>query len=189
MEKRYNIIYADPPWKYSFSGTRVDRGADYPTMKSADICALPVGELAAKHSLLFIWVIWNRMPDALRVIDAWGFEYVSCAFTWVKKNKSGHGWFWGMGGWTRQNSEVCLIGKRGRPTRVSASIHSVVATPIERHSKKPDVVRDRIVELCGDVPRIELFAREKSQGWDVWGNEVDSDIVLGAGANLSARPR
>lgn len=178
MEKRYNIIYADPPWKYSFSGTRVDREDDYPTMKTADICALPIGKLAKDDSLLFIWIIWNRLPDALRVIDAWGFEYVSCAFTWVKKNKSGNGWFWGMGGWTRQNSEVCLIAKRGNPKRVSASVHSVVDTPIERHSKKPDIVRERIVELCGDIPRVELFAREKPDGWDVWGNEVASDLRL-----------
>ena len=78
----------------------------------------------------------------------------------------------GMGNWTRSNSELCLLGTKGKPKRVDASVHSVIDTPIERHSKKPDVVRERIVQLCGDLPRIELFAREKTDGWDVWGNEV-----------------
>lgn len=176
--RKYQIIYADPPWRYSFSGTRSEKHDDYPTMKTADICQLPVLSLADEDCVLFIWVIWNRLPDALQVIEAWGFDYVSCGFTWVKKNRSGIGWFWGMGGWTRQNSEICLIAKRGKPTRLSASVHSVVDTPIQEHSRKPQLVRDRIVELMGDLPRVELFAREAPQGWDVWGNEVESDIKL-----------
>ena len=169
---KYKVIYADPPWRYSFSGTRAVKHDDYPTMRTADICALPISKLANEDCALFIWAIWNRLPDALQVIEAWGFEYVSCGFTWVKLNKSGFGWFWGMGGWTRQNSEVCLIEKRGSPKRISASVHSVVATPVKRHSQKPSEVRSRIEQLMGDVPRIELFARTPAEGWDVWGNEV-----------------
>ena len=108
----------------------------------------------------------------MEVIDAWNFEYKACAFTWIKKNKIKPTWFMGMGSWTRANAELCLLATKGKPQRINAGVHSVVDTPIERHSKKPDCVRDRIVELCGDLPRIELFAREKTEGWDAWGNEV-----------------
>lgn len=84
----------------------------------------------------------------------------------------------GMGRWTRANAELCLIATRGKPKRISASVHSIIDTPIEGHSKKPHEVRKRIIQLIGDLPRIELFAREKTDGWNVWGNEVDSDIEL-----------
>ena len=78
-----------------------------------------------------------------------------------------------MGTWTRANSELCLLATKGKPKRLSASVRSIIDTPIEQHSKKPDCVRDKIVELCGDLPRIELFARQKVEGWDCWGNEVN----------------
>ena len=121
-------------------------------------------------------MIWNRLEDCLKVIKSWGFEYKSCAFTWVKRNTKSDSWFWGMGGWTWANSEVCLIATRGKPSRLSASVHSIIDTPIEAHSKKPDDIRNRIVQLMGDLPRIELFARQRVEGWDCWGNEVASDI-------------
>ena len=84
--------------------------------------------------------------------------------------------FWGLGHWTRANAELCLLATKGSPKRQSARVHQIVMTPVEAHSKKPDVVRDKIVALAGDVPRIELFARQATPGWDVWGNEVDSSV-------------
>jgi N6-adenosine-specific RNA methylase IME4 len=147
-------------------------------MKAGDIIRIPVREIADENCVLFLWVIFNRLQDGLDVIKGWGFEYKSCAFVWVKKNKKSQSWFWGMGRWTRANPEICLIATRGTPKRISASVHSVVDLPIERHSKKPDEVRNRIVQLVGDLPRVELFAREKTPGWDVWGNEVESDIEI-----------
>lgn len=105
-------------------------------------------------------------------MKAWGFSYKTIGFNWIKKNKKSDSLFWGMGNWTRSNSEICLMGIKGKPKRVAANVHSVVMTPIEQHSKKPDEVRKRIVQLCGDVPRIELFARQYADGWDCWGNEV-----------------
>ena len=92
---------------------------------------------------------------------------------WIKKNKKSDSLFWGMGRWTRANAEICLIATKGNPKRQVANVHSVVMTPIEEHSKKPSEIRDRIVQLCGDLPRIELFARQHVTGWDCWGNEVD----------------
>ena len=179
MVKKYQIIYADPPWQYSFSGTRKVKNDDYQTPKADFLYSLDVASISDKNCALFMWVIFNRLQEALNVISSWGFTYKSCAFTWVKRNSNSMGWFWGMGGWTRANAELCLIATKGKPKRESAGIHSIVDTPIMKHSRKPDeVVRDRIVALCGDLPRIELFARRKVEGWDCWGNEVESDIEL-----------
>jgi N6-adenosine-specific RNA methylase IME4 len=143
-----------------------------------EICALPVGELAAKDCALFLWVTFPLLPSCFEVIDAWGFEYKSCAFVWAKRNRRSDGFFVGLGYWTRANAELCLLATKGSPKRVSAAIRQIVDTPREAHSKKPDVVRERIVALMGDLPRIELFARSRAEGWDAWGNEVESDVAL-----------
>lgn len=105
-------------------------------------------------------------------IRKWGFTYKTCAFTWVKQNRKSDGLFWGLGFWTRANAELCLLATRGRPKRVNKGVHSVVLSHVREHSRKPDEVRDRIVELMGDIPRIELFARQQVDGWDCWGDEV-----------------
>ncbi len=179
--KKYSIIYADPPWQYKvYSKKGAGRSAEshYPTMSIEDIRALPVGELADRDCALFLWITFPMLLDALTVIKAWGFTYKTVAFAWVKQNKKASTLFWGMGYWTRANVELCILATKGRPRRKSAGVHQVVLAPVEEHSKKPDIVRDKIVTLMGDLPRIELFARQTPPGWDVWGNEVDSDITL-----------
>lgn len=143
-----------------------------------NICRLPVKNISADDSLLFIWTTFPKMYEAHDVIKAWGFEYKTVAFVWVKQNRKGGGIFTGMGHWTRSNAEICLLATRGKPIRFSKSVHQIIMSPVEQHSKKPDIVRHKIVELAGDLPRIELFARQKTPGWDVWGNEVDCDINL-----------
>ena len=169
---KYGIIYADPPWSYNDKAGK--RGVDkkYSVQSISWIKNLPVESLAMKDCALFMWVTMPQLNHAFDVISSWGFEYKTCAFTWVKKNKKSDSFFWGMGSWTRANAELCLLGTRGRPKRVSAGVHSVVYSPIEMHSKKPDEVRDRIVKLMGDIPRIELFARQRTPGWDGWGDEL-----------------
>ena len=119
-----------------------------------------------------MWATFPMLREALDVIEAWGFTYKSIAFNWVKQNKSGVGLFMGLGNWTRSNSEICLLAVKGKPKRVSAGVHSVILSPIQQHSRKPAEARDRIVELMGDLPRIELFAREAAPGWDAWGDEA-----------------
>lgn len=104
--------------------------------------------------------------------------YKTIAFVWIKQNKKANSLFWGMGYWTRSNAEFCILATRGSPKRQSARVHQVIVSHIEEHSKKPQEARERIVQLMGDVPRIELFARQKTPGWDVWGNEVESDIEM-----------
>lgn len=150
----------------------------YPTMSLEDICHLPVNEMADKDSLLFLWATFPKLKEAMKVIEAWGFEYKTIAFLWLKQNKSGKGWFYGLGFWTRGNAEICLLATKGHPKRESKSVHQFIISPLRKHSQKPDETRDKIVELAGDLPRVELFARNKTDDWDTWGNEVDCDINL-----------
>lgn len=173
-KKKYNIIYADPPWSYNDKALAGNRGAccKYSTQSKDWIDNLPVINIADDDCALFLWVTMPKLNECWQLIEKWGFKYKTVAFTWVKKSRKKDSWFWGMGRWTRANSELCLLATRGNIKRISASVHSVIDTPIERHSKKPDVAKDRIIQLLGDLPRIELFARESSAGWDVWGNEV-----------------
>ena len=152
-------------------------------MSIDELCALPVAELAAKDSALFMWATFPQLPEALRLIRAWGFTYKSVAFVWLKKNKKADSWFYGLGFWTRANAEICLLATKGKPKRISGSVRSIVLSPLQQHSRKPAEIRDRIVELMGDLPRIELFAREAAPGWDVWGNEAPTPEVKDAPAD------
>jgi len=173
--KKYNIIYADPPWSFKhYSDKGKGRAPDnyYKCQNLEDIKNLPIGNLAEDNCVLFMWVTYPFLEKSFEVLKAWGFQYKTIGFTWVKKNKKSPGWFWGMGYWTRSNAEICIIATKGKITRQSSSVHQIIDTKIEEHSKKPDCVRDKIIELVGDLPRIELFARDKTEGWDVWGNEV-----------------
>lgn len=184
-DKKYNIIYADPAWSYRDYTSRevaeknLNKNSKksvvmkYDVMKTQDLCSLPIKNISAENCILFMWVTMPKLNECFKLMDSWGFKYSTCGFTWIKKNKKNtNSNFWGMGRWTRSNAELCLIGIKGKPQRVSKSIHSVIETPIEEHSKKPSIVRDKIIELCGDLPRIELFARQYADGWDCWGNEV-----------------
>ena len=124
-----------------------------------------------------MWAVSPLLPEALEVMKAWGFKYITVAFVWSKhtKNKKKVS---NIGRWTMGNVEICLLGRKGKPQRICKNIKQLVEAERFRHSAKPSEVRDRIVQLMGDFPRIELFAREKTAGWDVWGNEVECDINL-----------
>lgn len=181
--KRYKVIYADPPWDYKDKRDKHPRlcggaAAHYKTMSQKDIMALPISQLADDNSILFLWATFPNLQEALNVMKAWGFKYKTLGFSWIKTNRKNGKPFFGIGWYTKSNCEVCLIGIRGKPPKASNGVSSVVISPREEHSKKPDMVRERISEFCGDVPKIELFARQKYPGWDVWGNEVESDIDM-----------
>ena len=171
--KEFGIILADPPWRYR--DKRSGRGgceAHYPTMSDQEILDLPVSRIAADDCALFLWVTGPRLPLGLRVLESWGFEYRTTAFTWIKRGDSGK-LAWGNGSWTRANPEFCLLGVRGKPQRLSAAIHSVIEAPRTKHSQKPDETHERIEDLLGDhVPRIELFARRWVPGWEAWGSQL-----------------
>lgn len=131
----YQIIYADPPWRYDQKGLQGAAEKHYSTMSLEDICKLPVGSISAKDSILFLWATFPQLPAALRVISAWGFKYKTVAFLWLKKNRKADSWFFGLGFWTRGNAEVCLLATRGHPKRQSSKIHQFIISPIEAHSK------------------------------------------------------
>ena len=185
-QEPYRICYADPPWKYRDSANAGERGAvhKYAVMNTEEICAMPVHRLMHRDSVLFLWAtcpllfgydnIAGNMPGpAAEVMTSWGYRYKGVAFAWVKTCKTREGFMWGMGNYTRQNLEVCLIGIRGEGLeRKSAGVHQVVAEPSLSFSQKPDTVRKRIVTLYGRRKRIELFARQTAPGWDRWGNQA-----------------
>lgn len=144
----------------------------YPVMSIDDIANMPVQDLADDNCVLFMWVTLPKLNEFMKVINGWGFEYKTTAFVWVKKNKKADSFFMGLGRWTRANPEICVLATKGNISRKSNAVRQLQVFPIERHSKKPDEFRDLILELVGDLPRIELFARETAEGWDSWGNEV-----------------
>jgi N6-adenosine-specific RNA methylase IME4 len=179
---KFPVIVAAPPWTYSVRTPKGNkRGAiqHYPTMKLDDICALPVADVAAKDCHLFLWTTGPNLPQALRVMEAWGFRYSLVAFDWVKLNPSqrdallfDNGSFHvGMGHTTRKNVEYCLLGRRGAPARKSKAIRALIIAARREHSRKPDEAKRRI-ELYADGPYLELFAREQWPGWHSWGNEI-----------------
>lgn len=187
---KFNIIYADPPWRFQnwSIGELAKRGekwarrngrSPYNVMDTAAICDLPVQAIANNDCVLFLWATHPKIEDALAVIKAWGFQYKTVAFTWVKTNPSGLGWHFGLGYWTRQNPELCLLATKGHPHRVNNSVPNLVIGPRGKHSAKPSIVRERIVELVGDLPRVELFARERVDGWISLGYEINGqDMTL-----------
>lgn len=179
LDKKYKIIYADPPWEYD-DKLRHHGGSSeshYKTMTIDEICALPVKQIRDENSILFIWGTWPNLPWCLQVIESWGFQYKTIGFVWNKEYSNGRKVL-GMGRYTRGNTEFCLIGVYGKPQRIRNDISQLETTLETEHSEKPDIFRKRITELMGDLPRIELFARTRVHGWDVWGNDP----------NLQAQP-
>lgn len=184
----YGVIYCDPPWAYNnrchHSKTKFGGGvhSHYPVMKTADIAALPVAEMAAENCALLMWATFPRLPEALEVMKAWGFAYKTVAFTWVKTNpKSGTPYF-GTGFYSKSNAEIVLLGIKGRMKPAFNDVSQVIIEPHPRgpdgkiiHSRKPDETRRRIIRLFGDVPRVELFARERVEGFDAIGNQLETD--------------
>ncbi len=176
--KRYQIIYADPPWDYG--NTKNHNGhfwgiADrhYAVMKLSEIKSLPVASIAADNCYLFIWVTSPFLQKGFEVIESWGFKYATVGFVWVKTTNDqttvrGDG----LGKYSISNAEYCLIARRGKYWREARNVKQIIMAPKTRHSEKPSCTRDRIIELCGNRSRIELFARQSCKGWDSWGLEV-----------------
>ena len=191
---KYQIIYADPAWSYYNDSTAKQdcttvkgmRRPPYSVMSSNEIMNLPIKEIAADNSILFIWTTDYHLARCVEVIKAWGFEYKTVGFVWAKKNKKGLPVCF-MGAYTmKSGTELCLLATRGKDAHKLVRKHNVrslIESPREHHSKKPDEVRTRIVELLGDLPRVELFAREKCVGWHIWGNELENDVELETSAN------
>lgn len=189
MGKKFGAIYADPPWVFKvYSGKgktrsadrhyRVDEATGESTLSLDELKKIPVEQLAADDCALFLWAVMPELPGALEVMRAWGFEYKTAGFTWVKTTENaggialnGDGLHWGMGYWTRANAELCLFGTRGAPQRQAKDVHQIIVSPVGEHSRKPEQANARIERLVSG-PYLELFARRPMVGWCCWGNDI-----------------
>lgn len=167
LEGKYHIIYADPPWRYdySLSDSRMIEN-QYPTMEIDDICALPIGDIADKNCVLFLWATSPKLPEAMQVVESWGFNYRTC-MVWVKDRI-------GMGYYARQRHELLLIATVGEPS-VPAPVNrpdSVISAPRTKHSKKPEEVYNIIETMYPGSTKIELFARNNREEWAKWGDQL-----------------
>lgn len=180
-DKKYQVIYADPPWSYRDKRNKHKRlcgGAlsHYQTMNIEEIKSLPVSSISDENCILFIWVTFPNLQEGLDTIRAWGFKYKTLGFSWIKTNRNNGRPFFGIGYYTKSNCEICLIGVKGKPFKASNSVSSVVIAPREKHSKKPDIVRQNIEKFVGEgYNMIELFARQSAKRWDCWGLEAPDD--------------
>lgn len=196
-DKKYNVIYVDSPWEYNdkmagrektvtgLFGPETIRsddhgmslGHEYQTQGLEWIQSLPLKDIAAKDCVCFSWVVSPMLPEGIETLEKWGFKYKTIAFVWNKLYHNSNLPVHAPGRWTMGNVELCLLGTRGKPKRIVKDVHQLVtAQRAARHSEKPHEVRERIVRLMGDVPRIELFARKRWRGWDAWGNEVEDTV-------------
>lgn len=190
---KYNIIYADPAWHYhrgSIGGVYQDGGRgvrtvaeQYSMMDNEDIKNLPIKKITANDAILFMWVTDSHLEIGLEVIKSWGFKYKTIGFVWKKITKNNKVCA-NVGAWTMKNTEICLIGTKGNMAKYKQkrNIYQLIEAERTKHSKKPKEARERIVEIFGDLPRVELFAREKVAGWDSWGNEIESDVQFSKSA-------
>jgi len=174
---RYGAIYADPPWHFrnwSAKGTGRNAVSHYDCLDFNALACLPVADLAKESCVLFLWATDPLLPRALELIRAWGFEYKTVGFYWVKLNAAAKGdsdYFTGLGYWTRANPEQCLLATRGKPQRKAKDVRRLIVERRREHSRKPDDTRARIERLVGG-PYLELFARETKPGWDCWGDQA-----------------
>lgn len=191
----FGAILADPPWRFEvwngetavksrsrkpgMHGTYVSSSVHYQTMRLAEIAKLPVAEIAADDAVLFLWISWPLLIEAVDLMKSWGFTYKTCAFAWMKAHTRQVDMFrddgdphMGLGYWTRANSEVCLLATRGKPKRLNADVRQGIIAPRREHSRKPDGIHERIERLVAG-PYLELFARQQRPNWTSWGNETD----------------
>ena len=183
-DKKYNIIYADPPWHYgsksavnNTTGSAIKPLSDhYSTMSLQELKNMSIKNMTKDDAACFMWVTDSHIDEALEVLRSWGFAYKTIAFNWIKTTSKGN-YCKNVAPWTMKSSEICLLGIKGRMTKYKQAnnIESLVIAQRTQHSQKPNEVRKRIEDLFGDLPRIELFAREKTDGWDVWGDEIVDD--------------
>lgn len=179
IKGKYDIIYADPPWSYLWgkgkNGGNFAPEKHYKTMTTEEICALgdQIKRIRAKNCALFIWATMPCLPEAFKVMQAWGFRYKTCAFTWIKTKKDGSP-LSGMGSYTKANAELCLLAMRGHIKSVDKTVPQVLMHQRKGHSVKPDEIMRRIERLFGgETRKIELFARRTAEGWDGLGDQLE----------------
>lgn len=180
IDTQYKLLYIDPPWSYNkYSNTKIDLGnknrriTPYRPMSLEELKALPIDKISEKDSVLLLWTTGPHNYSALELIKHWGFDFTTWQYSWLKRNKNNYAFHRGYGHYTQSNLEVCLLAKKGNGLKVLRhDIPQPYDGPTGDHSEKPDVFRQRTVQMFGDVPRLEGFARIKPDGWDVLGDDV-----------------
>lgn len=189
--KKYKVIYADPPWRYGSKSIINDCQGDathgessklenaYDTMNIKDIKNLPIKNIIDKDCACFLWCTDSHLKEGIEVLEAWGFKYKTIAFNWIKKTNKNNICY-NVAPWTLKSSEICLFGTRGAMTKYKKSnnVKQLIESERSQHSKKPEEAIKRIEDLFGEIPRLELFCRFPRNGWDVYGNEVESDLII-----------
>lgn len=175
---KFRVILADPPWHFSCWSDKASRHAQrhYKTQGADWIASLPVADVAAEDCCLFLWVTFPNLKECIAAMEAWGFEYKTCGFTWVKSYANGNP-LMGLGYWTRSNAELCLLGTRGKPKRMDKGVSQVIVSGTGEHSEKPEEVYSRIERLV-EGPYLEMFHRPRNglfpprPNWTFIGNET-----------------
>lgn len=195
MNDKYDLILADPPWSFKVWNKDTGNGrsaeSHYSTMSLDDICSLPIRQLASPNCVLFMWAVWPSIFDAEKVINSWGFKYKTLGFEWWKLNKQWEKYlpfgnsrliekmfFFGMGYYTRTNPEPCLLSTRGSMPVAVHDERNYIISPVRKHSQKPEEQYEKIERLYPNTRKLELFARERHEGWDVFGNQVEGSIII-----------
>lgn len=179
LDQKYGLILADPAWTFrirSEKGNAKSAQAQYPCMTAEQINEMPVADLAAEQCVLVLWATAPLIPQQLKTVEAWGFEYCTMG-AWAKRSKSGEGWAFGTGYWLRSAAEFFIIGTRGRPRLKAKNERNLIVSKVREHSRKPDSIYRKCMALA-DGPYLELFARQCWPGWDAWGNQKDKFTVL-----------
>jgi N6-adenosine-specific RNA methylase IME4 len=196
VSRKYDIIYADPPWEYrvwSKKGSGRSAEAHYTTQSLGYLACMDIASLCNPDCVLFMWATFPCLLEAFALGKAWGFIYKTVAFVWIKRNQHNQNLSTGMGYYTRANAEVVLLFTKGKALpRTSKNVSQVLISPKGKHSQKPPEIRNRIERLFGDRFRLELFARSRDgffqdveyEGWDVFGNEANRSISINLNRHL-----
>jgi N6-adenosine-specific RNA methylase IME4 len=179
-ESSYGLILADPPWRFVTHSERGQtKAAPYARMSRFDLLTLPVWRLAAPNCALAMWATQAQLPQAIETMKRWGFDYKT-AGAWAKQSKTGAAWAFGTGYWLRSTAEFFLLGAYGRPDIRSRSERNLIVAPVREHSRKPEALHEALERMFPAVRKLEMFAREQREGWDSWGDEIDTCGALDA---------
>lgn len=173
-KNKYNIILADPPWEYSDKATSGACNNHYNTLSYDELKKLKVTNISDKDCFLLMWVTFPQMEIAMKLFNDWGFKYKTILFLWIKTTNDGK-YHYSIGNYTRSNSEVLLLGRKGKLPILYKNYSQLIFSKRRKHSQKPDVIYTNIERMFGDVKKIELFSRNHREGWDVWGNEIPKE--------------
>ena len=166
---KFNILYVDPPWQYEQKRLSGAAEKHYRTLSDEELYHLPIQDIAADNSILFLWITYPKLKEALKAIENWGFFYKTVGFVWLKQNRKAPTWFFGLGFWTRGNTEICLLAIKGKPKRMSARVSQLVVSPVEAHSRKPDIVREKLWSWQGIYREQSCLPENSPLDGFVWG--------------------